>query len=57
MKIKLEEKYFKLGLTVFFAVTACIVVFFAIYRFDVVKDVLGIIWKILTPFVYGLVFA
>lgn len=57
MKIKLEEKYFKLGLTVFFAVTACIIVFFAIYRFDVVQDVLGVIWKILTPFVYGLVFA
>lgn len=57
MKIRLEEKYFKLGLTVFFAVTACIVVFFAIYRFDVVKDVFGVIWKILTPFVYGLVFA
>lgn len=57
MKFKVEEKYYKLGFTLFFAVTACIIVFFAIYRFDVVKDIFGVVWKILAPFVYGLVFA
>lgn len=57
MKIRVEEKYFKFGLAVFFALTACIIVFFAIFRFDVVKDVISVVWKILGPFIYGLVFA
>ena len=57
MKLRVEDKYFKWGLTVFFAITACIIVFFAIFRFDVVSNIFNVVWGILTPFVYGLVFA
>ena len=57
MKVKFEEKHVKWGLTTFLVVTACIIVFFAIYRFDVLSDLIGVAMGILTPFIYGLVFA
>ncbi len=57
MKLRLEEPHVKWGVTVFLAVTACIVVFFAIYRFDVLSQGIDVVTGILTPFIYGMVFA
>lgn len=57
MKIEFEEKHVKWGLVVFLVVTACILVFFAIYRFDSLSELIGAVTGILTPFIYGLVFA
>lgn len=57
MKIEFEEKHVRWGLAVFIVVTACILVFFAIYRFDALSELIGVITAILTPFIYGVVFA
>lgn len=57
MKIKLEEKYFKWGVTVFLVITACILVFFAVYRYKAVLNAIDFICGILSPFIVGLVFA
>lgn len=57
MKLNFEEKYFKLGLTVFLVITACIVIFFAIYRYDALMEVVARVYDIVSPFVVGLVFA
>lgn len=57
MKLKLEEKYFKWGLTVFLVVTACIIVFFAIYRYQGFFNIINYVYGILSPFVVGLIFA
>lgn len=57
MKLRLEETHVKWGVTAFLAVTACIIVFFAIYRFDVLAEIIRTVTGILTPFIYGMVFA
>ncbi|MCQ4637247.1 AI-2E family transporter [Anaerovorax odorimutans] len=57
MKFQFEEKQKKWGLTAFFVIVAAILVFFAIYRFDVFSELISIGMAILTPFIYGLVFA
>ena len=57
MKIEFEEKHVKWGTTVFLVVCACILVFFAVYRFDMLSQIIGKAAAILTPFIYGLVFA
>lgn len=57
MKLRFEETHIKWGVTIFLVVTACIIVFFAIYRFDVLSEIIGVVTGILTPFIYGLVFA
>lgn len=57
MKLKFENKYFQAGLTLFLSVTACILVFFIIYRYDNFSETMDKITGILMPFVYGLVFA
>ena len=57
MKLEFEEKHIKWGITVFLVLTACLIVFFAIYRFDVLSEIIGVVTGILTPFIYGLVFA
>ena len=57
MKVNFEEKYFKWGLTVFLVVTACIFVFFAVYRYQAVLNAIDFVYGILSPFVIGMVFA
>lgn len=57
MRVKFEEKYLKWGLTVFSVITACIFVFFAMYRYRAVLNAIDFIYGILSPFVTGLVFA
>ncbi|NLD19188.1 MAG: AI-2E family transporter [Clostridiales bacterium] len=57
MKIKLDEKHLKWGLTAFLVILCSILVFFAIYRFDVVSNSFHICGKILAPFIYGLIMA
>lgn len=57
MKFQFEEKQKKWGLTAFLVIVASIVVFFVIYRFDVFSQLLSVGMAILTPFIYGMVFA
>lgn len=57
MKIRLEEKHLKWGLTAFLVIICSTAFFFAIYRFDAVQKILGICAYILTPFIYGLIMA
>lgn len=57
MRFQFEEKYIKLGITIFVVAAACILVFFGIYRFDTLSALIGTVTGILTPFIYGLVFA
>lgn len=57
MKFNFEEKHFKWGITAFLVITACILVYFAVERFDEFSEGLGKVTGILTPFIYGLVFA
>ena len=57
MKIKLEQKHYQWGLTVFLVFIACCLVFFAIYRFDIVKLFFSTCARVLAPFIYGLVMA
>ena len=57
MKIRFEEKHIKWGLTAFLVVLCSIIVFFSIYRFLYVSEVINVILAILTQFIYGLVMA
>lgn len=57
MRVKLEKKHYQWGLTIFLVFIACALVFFAIYRFDVVQNALSLCVKVLSPFIYGLVMA
>ena len=56
-KIRLEEKHYQWGLTAFLVIICCVLVFFAIYRFDIVRNVVSFVIRILSPFIYGLVMA
>ena len=56
-RIKLETKHYQWGLTAFLVIVCCVLAFFAIYRFDVIQTFFGFCWKVLAPFVYGLVMA
>lgn len=57
MKLNFEEKYYKWGLTVFLVITACIIVFFCIYRYKAVLNAIDFVYGIISPFVVGMVFA
>ncbi len=57
MKLKIENTYFKWGLTVFISISACIVLFFMMYRSQGLLEGLSVITGILTPFIYGFVMA
>ncbi len=57
MKLNLEEKNIKWGLTAFLVVLCGILIFFVVYRFAAVQKLTGIIMEILAPFIYGLVMA
>ena len=57
MKIKLEQKHYQWGLTIFVVFILCILVFFAIDRFDVVQSFFALCGRVLAPFIYGLVMA
>lgn len=49
--------YMKVGLTVFITVAACILFFFLVYRFDVVREGWGTLMKVAEPIIFGLVLA
>ncbi len=57
MKLNLEEKNIKWGLTAFLVILCGILIFFAVYRFTAVQKLAGVVTGILTPFIYGLVMA
>lgn len=57
MKKIIEDKYFKLGLTVFLIIVSCITFYFIIEKVNYI--ILGFKWliKIFTPFIVGFTFA
>lgn len=57
MRIKLEQKHYQWGLTVFIVFILCCLAFFAVYRFDMIRDFFSLVSKVLSPFIYGLVMA
>ena len=57
MKKITEDKYFKLGLTVFLIIAACISFFFLIYKLDFIIKSFNWIVRIFTPFIIGFTFA
>lgn len=57
MKLKFENRYLQAGMTAFLTITACIVIFFIIYRYDNFADTVDKVVDIIKPFIYGLVFA
>ena len=57
MKLNLEEKNVKWGLTAFLVILCGILIFFAVYRFAAVQKLTGLVMGILAPFIYGLVMA
>lgn len=57
MKLKIENIYFKWGMTAFFSIAACIVLFFMFERSEGLLAGVGVLVTILTPFIYGFVLA
>ncbi len=51
------DKYFKIGLTAFGTVAACIIFFFAIFRIEEIMEFIGNILKAAEPVIIGLVLA
>ncbi len=52
----MDEKwkdYFYKGAAVFLTVAMCILFFFVVFRFDDLRKYIGIVIKILMPFIYG----
>ena len=56
-RIKLEKQHYQWGLTAFLVVICCVLVFFGIYRFDVVHRCVSFCIHVLQPFIYGGVMA
>ena len=54
---RIQDRYVKLGLTVFAAGAALIVLYQVIVHFDKVQEGLSVIRDILSPFIFGLVMA
>ena len=57
MKRLAQNKNFKLGITIFSIVAACILFFFYIFKIDEVLIALKWIMKLLSPFIVGFAFA
>ena len=57
MTEKDKNKYFKIGLTVFLTVSACILFFFAVYRLDDILDVIKDIIHSAEPIIIGMILA
>ena len=58
MKEKIKEnKYYKLGLTIFMVIGACILLTFIIFNIDKIWKFLGTIVGLFSPFIIGFVFA
>lgn len=57
MKIRLDEKHIRVGITAFIVVLCSILVFFAMYRIKAVESTLHLLLSVLMPFIYGLVLA
>lgn len=57
MKKIIENKYFKLGFTIFCIIAACILFFFLIFKINIVVDSIANTVKLFSPFIVGFVFA
>lgn len=55
MKEKLENKYIAWGLTIFSVFAALILLFFAIYRWDLIVDFINTLIVIMMPIIFGFV--
>lgn len=57
MKLKIENKFIQIGITIFLTALAIMVVFFVMFRLDSIKHIFSTLNNILLPITYGLVFA
>jgi len=57
MRIDLRDKYVKQGLIAFIVILCSILIFFAVYRYQAVSNVIDLCIGILSPFIYGMVAA
>ena len=57
MKIKLENKYFQLGLTLFLTAVSIMAVYFLFFKLDSLRQGLAALNKVLAPITYGMVIA
>jgi len=57
MRIKLDDRNIRWGITAFLVILCSILVFFAIYRNDTTSDFIDRILGVCMPFIYGLVMA
>ncbi len=57
MKKIIENKYFKLGFTIFCIIAACILFFFLIFKINIVVASIANTVKLFSPFIVGFVFA
>ena len=55
MKEKLENKYVAWGITIFTVFAALILLFFAIYRWDLIAGFINTLVVIMMPMIFGLV--
>ena len=57
MRKRENEEYVKLGVTLVAVAAAGLLLFFMIYRFDVVRGILKAVWRLVRPFVNGALMA
>ena len=57
MKKIIEDKYFKLGLTVFLIIVACITFYFIVEKLGLIISGISWIIKLFMPFIIGFIFA
>jgi predicted PurR-regulated permease PerM len=57
MKIKLENKYFQIGLTLFLTAVSIMAVYFLFFKLSTLMDGLAALNKVLAPITYGMVIA
>lgn len=56
-KYRWDKKYLYWGITAFIVIAGSIVFFLLLNKWPAIKPVLGTLWRALTPFMYGFVFA
>ncbi|MDD4187676.1 MAG: AI-2E family transporter [Bacilli bacterium] len=57
MKKIIEDKYFKLGLTVFLIIVSCITFYFIVEKLGLIISGISWVIKLFTPFIIGFIFA
>ena len=57
MGFKRNEKYEQIALYTVISLAVIVIIYFAIQRFDLIRSAFGFILEVLSPFIYGFIFA